>query len=99
MGKCGQYYIKGGWYYLDPTARQPRELDMEDGRRNNGISHGRKVTTGLDDRPEVEDCGPLPGFARSLQRIMRERGDTLSRPDIAPVGMVAREKSHPAYTL
>ena len=69
---------KFGMYYIDPAARKPKDLDTEDDWRNNGILHGRNVTTGLDDRPEVGDCGPLPGFARTLQCIMKERADSLS---------------------
>ena len=36
-----------------------------------------QVAAGLDDRPEVGDCGFLPGFARSLQCIARGMEDTI----------------------
>ena len=68
---------KVGICYLDPTSRKPKG-NTDDEERSIGILHGCNVTTGLDDRPEVGDCGFLPGFARSLQCIMKERGDTLS---------------------
>ena len=42
-----------GGRYVDPTSRRPKESDMEDCWRSNGILHGRNVTTGLDERPDV----------------------------------------------
>ena len=98
QGNDGSNTSKIRMYYLDPTARRPKEIDTEDDGRSIGILHGRKVTTGLDDRPEVGDCGFLPGFARPLQCIMKERGYTLSTYDI-PSGAMAREKSHSAFSL
>ena len=52
-GNDGSNTSKFGMYYLDPEARKSKELDTEDDWRNIGILHGRKVTTGLDDKPEV----------------------------------------------
>ena len=63
---------------LDPTAKKPSSLDTEDDWRTIGILHGCKITTGLDGRPEVTDCGSLPGFARSLRTTWRDREDAIS---------------------
>ena len=86
-----------GGYCLDHTAKKPNAIDMEDDRRSSGILHGRMVTTGVDDRPEVSDCGVLPGFGRSLQCIIKEREDNISAHH-PQWGEVAR-KSRSAYTL
>ena len=75
-GNAGCNTTKVGTPYLYPTSRN--EIDAEGDRRSIGILHGCKVTTGLDDRPEVGGCGFLPCFAQQIQCLMKERQNTIS---------------------
>ena len=77
-GGSGENNAMAGEARLDPTARKPRSQDTEDDWRTIGILHGCKITTGLDGRPEVVDCGFLPGFARSLRTICDDREEAIS---------------------
>ena len=78
FGGAGDNTSMAGDVCLDPTAKRPRSQDTEDDWRTFGILHGRKITTGLDERPEVADCGFLPGFARGLRTICADREEAIS---------------------
>ena len=49
---------KCGVRYVEPTARRPKESDMEGDRRSIGILHGRMGADVLGGRKEVGDRGP-----------------------------------------